>query len=158
MLRQWLIKLDWFSTLFPRIPVPIQKSIEQKLGDYDRQNNIQAAPSFNAGPARYAGGASNSNSERRERPPKDNYYSREPERRPATKERSRSRERSPQGSRKEYRTESDKDRRRKDYDHDHKSKYSSYEGRERSRDQPKERKREYDDRSKDYDDRSRKRY
>lgn len=152
MLRQWLIKLDWFSTLFPRIPVPIQKSIEQKLGEYDRQNNIQAAPSFNAGPARYAGGASNSSSDRRERPPKDNYYSREPVRRPTTKDRSRSRsrERSPKVSRKEYRSESDKDRRRKDYDHDHKSKYSSYEG--RSRDQPKERKRDYDDRS------SRKRY
>ncbi len=24
MLRQWLIKLEWFDTLFPRIPVPIQ--------------------------------------------------------------------------------------------------------------------------------------
>ena len=24
MLRQWLVKLEWYSTLFPRIPVPIQ--------------------------------------------------------------------------------------------------------------------------------------
>ncbi|CAO1396465.1 unnamed protein product [Diamesa hyperborea] len=38
MCRQFLTKLDWFSTLFPRIPVPIQKSIEQKLGDYDREH------------------------------------------------------------------------------------------------------------------------
>lgn len=30
LVRQMLIKLDWFSTLFPRIPVPIQKLIEQK--------------------------------------------------------------------------------------------------------------------------------
>ncbi|XP_022820661.1 pre-mRNA-splicing factor 38B isoform X2 [Spodoptera litura] len=30
LVRQMLIKLDWFSTLFPRIPVPIQKQIEQK--------------------------------------------------------------------------------------------------------------------------------
>lgn len=25
MLRTWLSKLEWYSTLFPRIPVPIQK-------------------------------------------------------------------------------------------------------------------------------------
>lgn len=30
LVRQMLIKLDWFSTLFPRIPVPIQKQIEQR--------------------------------------------------------------------------------------------------------------------------------
>lgn len=30
MARHMLTKLDWFSTLFPRIPVPIQKTIEQK--------------------------------------------------------------------------------------------------------------------------------
>jgi PRP38 family len=44
MCRQLLVKLDWFSTLFPRIPVPIQKSIEQKLADYDRKNGIVAPP------------------------------------------------------------------------------------------------------------------
>ncbi|CAK1548057.1 unnamed protein product [Leptosia nina] len=37
LVRQMLIKLDWFSTLFPRIPVPIQKQIEQKLADHNRQ-------------------------------------------------------------------------------------------------------------------------
>ncbi|KAH9495534.1 PRP38 pre-mRNA processing factor 38 domain-containing protein B [Bulinus truncatus] len=31
MLRQWLVKLEWYSTLFPRIPVPVQKDIDQKL-------------------------------------------------------------------------------------------------------------------------------
>lgn len=31
MLRQWLIKLEWFSTLFPRIPVPIQQRINSTL-------------------------------------------------------------------------------------------------------------------------------
>lgn len=44
MCRQFLVKLDWFSTLFPRIPVPIQKQIEQKLADYDRKHGIVAAP------------------------------------------------------------------------------------------------------------------
>jgi len=27
----FLTKLEWYSTLFPRIPVPIQKQIEQNL-------------------------------------------------------------------------------------------------------------------------------
>lgn len=31
MVEQWLSKLDWFSTLFPRIPVPVQKKLEEKL-------------------------------------------------------------------------------------------------------------------------------
>jgi len=31
MVRHFLTKLDWCSTLFPRIPVPIQMSIEKKL-------------------------------------------------------------------------------------------------------------------------------
>jgi pre-mRNA-splicing factor 38B len=44
MCRQFLTKLDWFSTLFPRIPVPAQKSIEQKLNEYDRENGIVAQP------------------------------------------------------------------------------------------------------------------
>lgn len=40
MVRQWLTKLDWFSTLFPRIPVPIQKQIESKLAQFARENNV----------------------------------------------------------------------------------------------------------------------
>merc|ERR1719394_1292046 len=31
MLRQWLVKLEWYSTLFPRIPVPIQKELDIKM-------------------------------------------------------------------------------------------------------------------------------
>lgn len=30
MLRHFLTKLEWFSTLFPRIPVPIQVEIRKK--------------------------------------------------------------------------------------------------------------------------------
>ncbi|XP_012161535.1 pre-mRNA-splicing factor 38B isoform X2 [Ceratitis capitata] len=40
MVYQFLTKLDWFSTLFPRIPVPIQKQIEKKLEEYCRNNNV----------------------------------------------------------------------------------------------------------------------
>ncbi|XP_026728829.1 pre-mRNA-splicing factor 38B-like [Trichoplusia ni] len=43
LVRQMLIKLDWFSTLFPRIPVPIQKLIEQKLAEHNR-NTAPAKP------------------------------------------------------------------------------------------------------------------
>ena len=39
--RQMLSKLEWYSTLFPRIPVPIQKSIEKNLQEYDDE---QARP------------------------------------------------------------------------------------------------------------------
>lgn len=31
ILRQLLVKLEWFSTLFPRIPVPIQQRIQKVL-------------------------------------------------------------------------------------------------------------------------------
>ncbi|XP_047537463.1 pre-mRNA-splicing factor 38B-like [Vanessa atalanta] len=57
IVRQMLIKLDWFSTLFPRIPVPIQKQIEQKLAEHNRQSNAtNTKPAAN-----YRGGNSNNN-------------------------------------------------------------------------------------------------
>ncbi|XP_015242187.1 PREDICTED: pre-mRNA-splicing factor 38B isoform X1 [Cyprinodon variegatus] len=31
MLRSFMTKLEWFSTLFPRIPVPVQKAIDQQM-------------------------------------------------------------------------------------------------------------------------------
>jgi len=31
MCREFLVKLDWYSALFPRIPVPIQKDLDVKL-------------------------------------------------------------------------------------------------------------------------------
>lgn len=34
MVRDFLIKLDWFGALFPRIPVPIQKLIVANLKEY----------------------------------------------------------------------------------------------------------------------------
>lgn len=46
MLRQWMVKLDWFSTLFPRIPVPMQKQIEKRLEEYAKYNNLNLNQSF----------------------------------------------------------------------------------------------------------------
>ena len=42
MTRTCLTKLEWFSTLFPRIPVPIQKEIDEGLlvSDYDVSSTI----------------------------------------------------------------------------------------------------------------------
>ena len=31
MCRQFLTKLEWYSTLFPRIPVPVQKDVDIKF-------------------------------------------------------------------------------------------------------------------------------
>ncbi|CAF3465589.1 unnamed protein product [Rotaria sp. Silwood1] len=41
MLRQWLTRIEWYDTLFPRIPVPTQKEIMEKLhahGPYKGDN------------------------------------------------------------------------------------------------------------------------
>ncbi|CAG9857798.1 unnamed protein product [Phyllotreta striolata] len=43
MLRQWLVKLEWFSTLFPRIPVPIQQKIQKHLENRFPPHAVQAA-------------------------------------------------------------------------------------------------------------------
>ncbi|TSY27774.1 Pre-mRNA-splicing factor 38B [Bagarius yarrelli] len=37
MLRSFLTKLEWFSTLFPRIPVPVQKNIDTQLKNRPRK-------------------------------------------------------------------------------------------------------------------------
>ncbi|XP_054156447.1 pre-mRNA-splicing factor 38B-like isoform X2 [Oppia nitens] len=41
MTRHMLSKLDWFSTLFPRIPVPVQKEIQSKLRQHDEEYEQQ---------------------------------------------------------------------------------------------------------------------
>ncbi|KAJ8985343.1 hypothetical protein NQ317_008374 [Molorchus minor] len=43
MLRQWLVKLEWFSTLFPRIPVSIQQKIQKHMEDRFPPHAVQAA-------------------------------------------------------------------------------------------------------------------
>lgn len=136
MCRQFLIKLDWFSTLFPRIPVPIQKSIEQKLNDYDRKNGIQTSKTTQ----RY-GGPSSSDERVRDRPYKEYREDRRRSKSPAYKEYRDERKRT-SPSHKEYRSKSP-------YDSKHK----------RSRSREKHPKKSYRDRSKekDYERRDRKR-
>uniref|UniRef100_T1JA16 Pre-mRNA-splicing factor 38 n=1 Tax=Strigamia maritima TaxID=126957 RepID=T1JA16_STRMM len=51
MLRHYLTKLEWYSTLFPRIPVPIQKEIEKKLGSLPPLSKMSKAITSKDGPA-----------------------------------------------------------------------------------------------------------
>lgn len=128
MCRQFLTKLEWFSTLFPRIPVPIQKQIEQRLNDYDRQNGIVQAPEQ---PQRR---------ERVERP-----YEREQRPKEYREERKRTRSRSPRRQEEEPR-HSKRSRSRSRERHSSKSS-KHYQDRSRSKERrDKERKKhEYDD-------------
>lgn len=127
MCRQWLVKLDWFSTLFPRIPVPIQKSIEKRLEEYSRKHNLdnrvtyaekemnrrrgeeQRDYSERSGGARSSGG--NGSRSRDYWPSESKEYHDEHDRR---KSRSKSRER--YSSRDTYRDRSERDGHRRERD------------------------------------------
>lgn len=49
MVRHMLTKLEWHSTLFPRIPVPIQKDIEKKLADKGSAKITQTTERYASG-------------------------------------------------------------------------------------------------------------
>ncbi|XP_063615250.1 pre-mRNA-splicing factor 38B-like isoform X2 [Penaeus indicus] len=57
VVRHMLTKLDWYSTLFPRIPVPIQKDLDNKLGERASSRPALSAAAAAAPPKteRYAG-------------------------------------------------------------------------------------------------------
>ncbi|OAF71657.1 hypothetical protein A3Q56_00552 [Intoshia linei] len=38
LVRHFLENIEWYDTLFPRIPVPIQKEVRQQLTEYDKKN------------------------------------------------------------------------------------------------------------------------
>ncbi|XP_045506811.1 pre-mRNA-splicing factor 38B isoform X2 [Colias croceus] len=140
LVRQMLIKLDWFSTLFPRIPVPIQKQIEQKLAEHNRQstsqqNNYRAGNASNYNPGRV-------DNERREHDDRDKRDYGDGDR--YAKDR---------GNRRDDRDQRDKDRDRdrdrRDRDRDTRDRYreksrSRDRHRERSRDRPRHRSRSRD--------------
>ncbi|CAI2354304.1 unnamed protein product [Caenorhabditis sp. 36 PRJEB53466] len=50
MVRTMINKLDWYGTLFPRIPVPIQKEIDEKFAERKKQQ-IQEEEEWQAGQA-----------------------------------------------------------------------------------------------------------
>ncbi|KAL5276323.1 PRPF38B family protein [Megaselia abdita] len=62
MVYQFMTKLDWFSTLFPRIPVPIQKQIESKVDNYCRIHRVSFQQvNVRPQPGQYAAGRSGGN-------------------------------------------------------------------------------------------------
>ncbi|CAH1112952.1 unnamed protein product [Psylliodes chrysocephalus] len=78
MLRQWLVKLEWFSTLFPRIPVPIQQKIQKHLEGRFPPHAVQAATERaredhkqERGERRGAGGPAAAATYERDRPVRD---------------------------------------------------------------------------------------
>jgi len=46
LLKNMLTKLDWYGTLFPRIPIPIQKDIDQKLEELRKPQGYDASKSW----------------------------------------------------------------------------------------------------------------
>ncbi|XP_050515627.1 pre-mRNA-splicing factor 38B [Diabrotica virgifera virgifera] len=69
MLRQWLVKLDWFSTLFPRIPVPIQQKIQKHLEGRFPPHAVQAASERAREDRQYE-----RDRPRQDRPPRDDVH------------------------------------------------------------------------------------
>ncbi|XP_047487428.1 pre-mRNA-splicing factor 38B-like isoform X2 [Penaeus chinensis] len=55
VVRHMLTKLDWYSTLFPRIPVPIQKDLDNKLGERASSRPALSAAAAPVKTERYAG-------------------------------------------------------------------------------------------------------
>ncbi|KAK7580483.1 hypothetical protein V9T40_001112 [Parthenolecanium corni] len=79
ILKNFLCKLEWFSTLFPRIPVPIQQKLERKMNER-YPPSVQAArqpgsrPGLSSEPERYSGGR-NKVTESKESRNRDDHYS-----------------------------------------------------------------------------------
>ncbi|XP_013166977.1 PREDICTED: pre-mRNA-splicing factor 38B [Papilio xuthus] len=146
LVRQMLIKLDWFSTLFPRIPVPIQKQIEQKMGEHNRQMSASKPTATYRGGSGGGGGAagygsSRMEADRREHDDRDrrdygdiDRYSKD---RPAKRDdRDRDRDRDRERERDKDRRDRDRERER---DRDRRDKH-----RDRSRDRHRQRSRSRD--------------
>lgn len=112
MLRSFLTKLEWFSTLFPRIPVPVQKNIDQQMKSRPRkmpQKEPVDEETTDAEPARQ-GERHRSRSSRRSPSPR-----RSPKR---SRSRSHHRERDRHGPSFDHELERERDRQRKERDRD----------------------------------------
>ncbi|XP_066942793.1 pre-mRNA-splicing factor 38B-like isoform X1 [Macrobrachium rosenbergii] len=133
IVRHMLSKLDWYSTLFPRIPVPIQKDIEKKLAERiasKPQNPTVGAYSAQGKNDRYgSGGDEQANRADREYATRDHEYEKD---RQKNRERDYDRDR---GREKEKSHDKERDR-----DPERKRERSG----ERSRDYPRERNGDYD--------------
>lgn len=148
MVRQLLTKLDWYDSLFPRIPVPIQINIDRELAKSfppaQQQRSIQQPE------PPVAMGRDQRDWRREERPSRSPPPRREtyPRSRSRSRDRERIRDRSREKDRdSRYRSSRDRDRDRRDRDRgserDSKKKSSS---RQRSRSRDRDQRRRRDDR------------
>ncbi|XP_038064072.1 pre-mRNA-splicing factor 38B-like [Patiria miniata] len=132
MVRSFLTKLEWFSTLFPRIPVPIMKDLEVKLEGWkvgflerQRERQIEEGLADNAVPETQPGGSDGEKYQRNR-----------------DKTRSRSRERHRSRSKERHRSHSRNDRHKRSRSRERRRRSRSPERRHRrSRDRSRERRR-----------------
>lgn len=91
LVRMLLTKAEWFGTLFPRIPIPVQKEIDEGLLAYDEENPnnpCRGGSSYNGGgggggknqrsegkySSKYGGGGHGSRSRSRSRSPVSRHH------------------------------------------------------------------------------------
>ncbi|CAL8127343.1 unnamed protein product [Orchesella dallaii] len=125
MVRLFLTRLDWFTSLFPRIPVPIQIAIDKKLAALKHSTSTDPTPKKapdEVEPERVV-----PTERRREERPKRRSRSRSPKRR------SRSRERERERRSRRSRSKSRESHRHKKKDHRSRSKTPKKNRRSRSR-------------------------
>ncbi|XP_022085408.1 pre-mRNA-splicing factor 38B-like isoform X2 [Acanthaster planci] len=156
MVRSFLTKLEWFSTLFPRIPVPIMKDLEVKLQEWkvgflerqrqqqleegteeDGYQEIEGGRDAERQPRNREKTRSRSRDRHRSRS-KDRFRSRSKDRR-----RSRSRERRSRNDDRHRRSRS-RERKRRSRSSERRHRRSQERSRERRRSRSRERRRERD--------------
>lgn len=129
MLYLWLTKLEWFSTLFPRIPVPIQKQIETKINNYCREHKVNFANQIanqsanqSANPSANQAQSDSNVKQRHERQERHERYERSVEQKHGghdrSKERQYNRNDEKYESRRGYRSKSNERERERDRDRD----------------------------------------
>ncbi|XP_046648393.1 pre-mRNA-splicing factor 38B-like [Daphnia pulicaria] len=148
MVRQLLTKLDWYDSLFPRIPVPIQINIDRELAKSFppvQQQRVAQQPELPAATGRDQRDWRREERPSRSPPPRrDNVRSRS-----RSRERERIRDRSRERDRdSRYRSSRDRDRERRDRDRgsDRDSKKQKSSSRHRSRSRDRDQRRRRDDR------------
>src|SRR6218665_514726 len=73
MCRKMLTRNEWFSTMLPRIPVPVQKEIDSKLKKWEKEHGSCGDDYDNNGNGEYSTGKISKSTEDRHRSSRDHY-------------------------------------------------------------------------------------
>ena len=146
LVRQLITKLEWYATLFPRMPIPVQKDIEKKLEQYDRnKRNPKKKTQSNSNEYMEDGEVNDQEEENDDHCRNQRSRSREHGSRHAN---SRSHHRSPDSFRSRYRSRSrsrsssrSRDRKDRHRDRDHRN--ETFDGKSRRRSRSKDRHHSY---------------